>query len=434
MRLSDLDLLVNIDDTVYKLEEIKKDLLLNPSTETEPYVTTIPFKLRGFLQKASDTEHIIAGYASVIEIDKEEQLIPKETLQDGIETLLKNSDYANLMLVHQNVQVGKILESYGNLTTHVDDKGLFVVCSVREDLETANEIWEQILDGELNGFSIAAEVLMEHEECDTEKCILVIDKMNIFELSLCVFPVNSKSGFVVVSKSESKDLEYNVRDYLNREVNVNMAKKGKKQQKEVEKSEELPTEEKSEEVVEESIEVEEKTPEESVEEIETETIQNTIESLQREVEALKGIISEMKAMPDEEEEEEEDEEEEIIEEEEKPTEEPKEEPEEEKPTEEKSEEKPTLEEFLTKEDLGDIQKSINEILEKFSKFDELDDLKVAVKAKDDQISALTKRLEIVEKSEEKPKIKSDTKVKSKKHDMDLIQDPLRAGTYYKDLY
>ena len=74
------------------------------------------------------------------------------------------------MLVHQNVQIGQILEEWGDLKTHVDDKGLFIVAKIRDDLQIANEVWNQILGHKLNGFSIAAEVLLDHKVCDDEKC------------------------------------------------------------------------------------------------------------------------------------------------------------------------------------------------------------------------------------------------------------------------
>jgi phage head maturation protease len=70
------------------------------------------------------------------------------------------------MLVHKNIQVGKILPGYNEVKTHVDEQGLFIVAEIRNDLEIANKLWECILNGDLNSFSIAGEVLLSHDECD----------------------------------------------------------------------------------------------------------------------------------------------------------------------------------------------------------------------------------------------------------------------------
>jgi len=151
----------------------------------------IPIHLRGSFEVISKSEkrrRIIAGFASVIELDKQDHLITKDALESGVETLLKNSEYANLMLIHRNIQIGKVIDKYNKLTTHVNDEGLFIVAEIRSDLDAANEVWESILSGDYNGFSIAAEVLKSHGECNDDKCWKVIEKMNIFEISVYVPP------------------------------------------------------------------------------------------------------------------------------------------------------------------------------------------------------------------------------------------------------
>lgn len=163
------------------------------------------FTLRGnieFINKSDDNKRIIAGYASVAIIDSEGDLIPVEVLKEGIKTWLSNPLYANIMFSHKSIQIGRVIDSYKDLKTHVDDKGLFIVAELRDDLEIANEIWEKILKGEIKGFSIAGEILKYHTECDEEKCWRVIDKINIYEASVCQYPINEKSTFTVVSKAQ----------------------------------------------------------------------------------------------------------------------------------------------------------------------------------------------------------------------------------------
>ena len=141
----------------------------------------IPFKLFGTAKiiKKADGDRIIAGYANLAVIDSQNQLISVEVLKAGMETLLADPAYANLMFTHKNIQIGKIINKYGNLETHVDDKGVYIIAEIRKDIETANQVWKQILKGELNGFSIGCEVLDEHKSCDVdgENCIDILDKI-----------------------------------------------------------------------------------------------------------------------------------------------------------------------------------------------------------------------------------------------------------------
>jgi len=152
--------------------------------------------------KKKKSRRIIAGYASVAIVDKDNEIIPVEVLRDAIKTLLNDEFYANVMVKHKNIQIGRILKEYGNLKTHVDDKGLFIVAEIRDDLEIANKVWDEILKGKINSFSIAGEALLSHRECNGNQCYTVIDKINIYEVSVCESPANPLSGFIVVSKSE----------------------------------------------------------------------------------------------------------------------------------------------------------------------------------------------------------------------------------------
>jgi len=208
-------------------------------------------------------KRVIAGYASVVEIDKSGDVIPISALKEGIKTLLSDPAYANIMLTHNNIQIGKILPEYNGIKTHVDDKGLFIVAEIRDDLEIANKVWEKILAGEYNGFSIAGEIIRSHQECDEEKCYNIIDKINIFEVSVCKNPVNEKSGFIILSKCDACE---NIGESMEEELVVDS-------------TEEVTEETKSEEL--------------------------KLEALERRVEALEKVIQELANKQDEEEEEEE---------------------------------------------------------------------------------------------------------------------------------
>lgn len=139
-------------------------------------------------------KRIIAGYASVVEVDDENQVITKEALKDALPRFMKSKEYRNIMLEHEAIPVGKVIDNYGEYKTHVDDKGLYIVVEVRQDLMIAEEMWKRILAGDVKGFSIHGEVLNSHKD----KGILFVDKLNFYEITICKTPVNTSSGFEVI--------------------------------------------------------------------------------------------------------------------------------------------------------------------------------------------------------------------------------------------
>ena len=164
---------------------------------------SIPMNIRGnldIIKKGED--RIIVGYASVAIIDSENDYIPSEVLEKGLSTLMNDETYANLMLIHSSIQIGKILKEYEEHTTHVDEKGLYIVAQLRNDIKTANKVWEKILNEEYKGFSIFGEILEFHKECDDKSCVRVIDKLNLCEVSVCEYQINAESQLTVVSKSQ----------------------------------------------------------------------------------------------------------------------------------------------------------------------------------------------------------------------------------------
>lgn len=362
--------------------------------------TVIPFTLRGNLKiinKGKDNPWIIAGYANVTVVDSDDQFIPVETLKKGIETLLNDPHYSNLMLIHQNVQIGKIISEFGDLTTHVDDKGLFIVAEIRKDIKTADEVWAMILEKEINSFSIGCEVIEYHEQCDDNKCITVLDEINIFEVSVCTNPVNKESGFVVVSKSKDKDVVCSECALIEDKMSET---KDKEELIEETKAEVEPekTEEKSEEKTEETIETKEEVPiEEEAPEQElsaAEKLQLVLESIEQRLNALEEALQ-ASAKPDEEEEEEPPEEDEPPM---KSEELPEEKTEEKKEDEPPKEEEPPEEEKPKKSEIEDL--IIGAIKSAFQELKSQQDLELAVKAKEDRIESLEEKVKLLTKSQE----------------------------------
>jgi len=383
------------------------------------------------LLNKSDGKRIIAGYANVAIVDQENQYIPLAVLQKGIQSLLADSSYANLMIMHKNIQIGKIIDSYGKHKTGVDAKGLFIVCEIRKDIKVADEIWGMILKKEISGFSIGCEVLLSHKVCDNKECVTVLDKINIFEVSVCTEPVNQKSGFVVISKSQYEKLEGNMLNV--NDIKVSMVEEIKK--------EEAPCPECVELSIEERLEALEK---KMMEFFDTAKKQEESTPPVQEVKATIPVVTEVKApeplpFPPEEEE--------------KPTE---EKPEEEdmaifmldyivknpkssaqdiakawikskrKAVEAKAEPAPLPQEPL----MESLMKKVDTLSEKLSKLDYAEELKGSLKARDDAIQALEKKVELLTKAkepeiktEEKPKVTEEKKVESEMKTLQVPKEP-----------
>jgi len=328
---------------------------------------------------------------------------------------MSDLSYANLMLFHKNIQIGKILPEYGELKTHVDDKGLFIVAKIRSDTEISNDIWQQIIDGEINGFSIGCEVLDSHDRCDADgkNCIEVLDKINIFEVSLTNFPANEMSGFVVISKSKYDEGNLDFKSYENvcDECGINKDRMSKKKVKAEAKEEEEVKEESSE-----AVEEQEKS-----EEVEL-SVEDRIEKLERAILNMEAALT--KLSPQEEEKSDD----EVSEE---PKEETEEKTEEESKEEEKSEEvkEETSELDELRKSVNDISEHLNVAVEKLnglftekSEGDDIEELKLAIKARDDQIDALNKKIEVLTKSEKEEKESKTLKEEEDDESVDLVLD------------
>jgi len=392
----------------------------------------IPFALRGNIDiiNKSDGPRIIAGYANVAVVDSDEQFIPVETLKKGIQSLLLDPHYSNLMLVHQNIQIGKIINKFGEHTTHVDEKGLFIVCEIRKDLKTAEEVWQCILKNEINGFSIGCEVLKSHQKCDDTKCVTVLDEINIFEVSVCTKPVNEESGFIVISKSKFG----NVCDECIIQEEIKMTKKEETNEvktEEIKKDESQPSDkiielEKKINVLETQIQEAQKpkkepiTPPPATPPAEEKKPAQYSAEEDMAIFMLDYIINNPKAKAQD-----------IvkawIESKKGKAEPPKKEPEEEpKPSEPKPSE-PS--QYPYPEKMGEVVDKLSAIVDKLTKFSAEEELKLSIKARDDQINALKGQVEVINKAKVEPKTIQEEKIST-----ELEKDTsytFRRGEFYK---
>jgi rubrerythrin len=153
------------------------------------------------------SRRLIGGYASVEVIDKQNELITIPALQNALAKMVAAGEkYANLNLEHSNITLGKILlsEHYKDAAgvdhfTHVDEKGLYVLCELREDLDIANKVWDMSNKGELNAFSIGGRCLKRRPVAKSSiGSYWQIDDLELYEVTICKRGKNTLSGFHVL--------------------------------------------------------------------------------------------------------------------------------------------------------------------------------------------------------------------------------------------
>jgi HK97 family phage prohead protease len=157
--------------------------------------------------KGTGKDMVIAGYASVDVVDKQNDLITLEALRDASDKFMK-SDYKNVMITHSNVQVGEVIDTYtdtkGNvLKTGVDDTGFFVVIKMRNDIEKAKEVSRDIRRGKLRSFSIGGQAINKHNVHDPDiGTYKEIDKLELHEITICEEGINPEAKFEIVKENK----------------------------------------------------------------------------------------------------------------------------------------------------------------------------------------------------------------------------------------
>ena len=152
---------------------------------------------------------VIAGYASVDVVDKQNDLITLDALKDASDKFMKG-EYKNVMITHSNVQVGEVLnnwrDSKGNvLKTGVDDTGLFVVIKMRQDIEKAKEVARDIRKGKLRSFSIGGQALHKANKYDADiGTYKEIDKLELHEVTICEEGINPEAKFEIIKENKNE--------------------------------------------------------------------------------------------------------------------------------------------------------------------------------------------------------------------------------------
>jgi len=170
--------------------------------------------------KANNTDDlIIAGYASVDVVDKQNDKITLDAL-NGAVTKFMGSEYKNVMLTHSNVQVGEVLDNWRDskgrlLKTGVDDVGFFVVIKIRDDIEKAKEVAREIRKGKLRSFSIGGQAIRKRNVHDTDVgTYKEIDKLELHEVTICEEGINPEAKFDIVKELKGNNMSEEIEKAL----------------------------------------------------------------------------------------------------------------------------------------------------------------------------------------------------------------------------
>ena len=151
-------------------------------------------------------ELIIGGYASIEIVDKQNDLITIDALDEAVKKYMGEKKYRNVMSNHSNVQVGEVVEKYRdkNGTLHktgVDDVGFYVVIKMRDDIEKAKEINRGIRKGTLRSLSIGGQAISKKQRTsDDYGEYNEIDKLELHEVTICEKGINPEAKFDILKQ------------------------------------------------------------------------------------------------------------------------------------------------------------------------------------------------------------------------------------------
>lgn len=159
------------------------------------------------LIKSADGGIYIAGYASPYVVDDEGHRIELDALKEGLTQYMFYPQFRNVMVAHTGIQVGYVVpevkDSNGKVyKTRVDDKGLYAVCKLRDDILPGKEVIEAVRKGQLDSFSIRGRGLERKFECESGSCFWSITKIELYEITVCKRGVNPEAKFIVLKSND----------------------------------------------------------------------------------------------------------------------------------------------------------------------------------------------------------------------------------------
>jgi hypothetical protein len=150
------------------------------------------------LTKVDKERRIVSGFASLDNVDKQDDIVTAEASMDAFAKFR-----GNIREMHQPLAVGKMVSFKADKYFDPDSKkfynGVFVSAYVSKG---AQDTWEKVLDGTLTGFSIGGRMNKWDDGFDekSDKAIRIIKQYDLIELSLVDSPANQFANIVSVEK------------------------------------------------------------------------------------------------------------------------------------------------------------------------------------------------------------------------------------------
>ena len=155
---------------------------------------------------------VIGGYASIEMVDKQNDLITLDALNEAVKKYMTDPKFRNVMTNHSNVQVGEVIPSHRDKNgrvwkTAVDDVGFFVVIKMREDIEKAREVGRDIRSGSMRSFSIGGQALSKRKKTHEEHGEYnEIDKLELHEVTICEKGINPEAKFDILKQDKGENM------------------------------------------------------------------------------------------------------------------------------------------------------------------------------------------------------------------------------------
>ena len=163
------------------------------------------------------SRRIIMGYASVAMVDRENQKISIEALREAVKRFMTDGRYRIISIFHSDAVVGRVLPKWTDpntgkvYATEVDDVGWKVVVELRDDIELAEKVWDEIQKGNLRSFSVAGTSKKKHNDTSSGNPYTEIDELDLLECTICL-PENelvwTKRGLVAIKDISTNDFVF----------------------------------------------------------------------------------------------------------------------------------------------------------------------------------------------------------------------------------
>lgn len=151
------------------------------------------------LSKVDKENRLVSGWASLDNADSQGDIVLKEANQRAFSRFR-----GNIREMHQPIAVGRMVDfkedSYFDQETNKFYNGIFVTVYVSKG---AQDTWEKVLDGTLQGFSIGGAIIDSETQWvkDAGKAIRFVKDYELVELSLVDSPANQLANVFSITKS-----------------------------------------------------------------------------------------------------------------------------------------------------------------------------------------------------------------------------------------